>query len=310
MVKSKRNLFSTMSSILKKSTVVTLCMILIGLFLSVGCKKEKNGEETNGEAFCSYVNAEDLDKTIPLINEFLKDLSNDLNDEQKLQALVTWLKSYSCIVDAEILCVSCIFTLPAQSEIFISFKEKNITRSFILDIVMDNPLTSVRYHEHEEPVYNKILMLIVDEQTNTFIGGKEMVFSQIEDSFTITYEYVSPGDFGYLKLFYKEIDELLFHGTIFWMGTGEIIFPSDLLPPDQFDRVTTDDYVSPNGFGNIFDPDQTYDYGTVWNAVQSLVKAREYLYSNPHQKVKICGYSPTSGMFPPVDRYWIVYLKQ
>jgi len=208
MVKSKRNLFSTMSSILKKGTVVTLCMVLIGLFLSVGCKKEKNGEETKDEGFCSY---------------------------------------------------------------------------------------------------NKILMLIVDEQTNTFIGGKEMEFSQIADSFTITYEYVSPGDFGYLKLFYKEIDELLFHGTIFWMGTGEIIFPSDLLPPDQFDRVTTDDYVSPNGFENIFDPDQTYDYGTVWNAVQSLVKAREYLYSNPHQKVKFADILRHQECFLPlIDIGWCI----
>ena len=97
---------------------------------------------------------EEMNKSLPVINEFLADLPSNseeqsfLNDGEKLQSLVEWLKSKSCVVDATVLCNSCIYTLPVQSEISISVKYNEKTEVVILDILMSNPLRAIRFHEH------------------------------------------------------------------------------------------------------------------------------------------------------------------
>jgi hypothetical protein len=98
------------------------------------------------DEFCSYVNLENINKTLPAINKFLKELSGDLDDEQQLEALTTWLKSFPCITDATILCASCIETLPPQSEILISFDEDGLLNALVLDISMSEPLEACCYH--------------------------------------------------------------------------------------------------------------------------------------------------------------------
>jgi len=161
--------------------------------------------------------------------------------------------------------------------------------------------------------YNKVLMLTVDYTTNTFKGGKELLFTEQSETFTITYEFKQPGDFGHIKLFYQEINELLFFGTIIWMGCGEMVFPQNLLAANQFQAVVRTDWVVPkNGFEDIFPQHHytTYDYELIYGRVQSLVKAREYLRSNPEQVVKMFLYTPSVGCGDPEDWYWIIFLTQ
>ena len=112
-----------------------------------GCNSEMNNKEISKDEFCSFVNVENKDKTIPFINDFLSGQSDNLDDTQKLQALVAYLKSYPCIIDATLFCVSCIKTLPLQSEIIISFKEGGVIQKYILDISMSKPLKASHYHE-------------------------------------------------------------------------------------------------------------------------------------------------------------------
>lgn len=162
---------------------------------------------------------------------------------------------------------------------------------------------------------NGVLMLKVDYTTNDFEGGTEFYFSQQAANFSITNEYVPPGDFGSIKLIYEEINETLFFGTIVWMGVGEMTFPENLQPANQFEALLTEDYVFPaNGFENIFDPNNQYaedfDYHPVWSSVQNLVKVREYLNSNPNQKVKLFLYTPSVGIGNPADWDWIIYMKK
>jgi hypothetical protein len=167
----------------------------------------------------------------------------------------------------------------------------------------------------QEQQSNQILMLKVDYTTNEFEGGKEFDFPQQSESFTITNEYVEPGDFGSVKLIYDEIDEQLFFGTIHWMGLGEMTVPANIQPPSDFEVTVTADYVFPaEGYKNVIDPQdlqgENYDYSEVWGAVQSLVKARAYLESNPNQKVKIFLYTPSVGLGNPEDWDWIIYMKK
>ena len=113
-------------------------LLLVGL---VGC--DKQDQVTDSEKLCPYLNIENIDKAIPKINDYLAGLpgSNSFaEDEQNLQSLTEWLKSSSCIIDATILCVSCIKTLPEQSEVSFSFQEGEVTKVVTLDIIMSNPL--------------------------------------------------------------------------------------------------------------------------------------------------------------------------
>lgn len=158
----------------------------------------------------------------------------------------------------------------------------------------------------------QVLMLKVDYLSNTFEGGIEYHFSEQSDNFTIETDYKSPGDFGYVKLRYKELNEPLFEGTIHWMGLGEIKYPEKLEPADKFKRVSRKDLVLPvNGFEDIFNPQNLdLDYDDVWYTAQQLVRVREYLGANPLQKVKLFLYTPSVGVGNPEDWDWIIFLKK
>lgn len=158
---------------------------------------------------------------------------------------------------------------------------------------------------------SKILMLKVDYLTNHFEGGKELLFSQTSENFTIRTEYTPPGDFGNIKLIYDELNEVIFDGDIIWMGLGHINYPQNILPASDFDHVLTCDYYIPRGgFENVFNPQNTdYDYSQIWSSVQGLVKVRDYLRSNPDASVKLFLYTPSVGVGNPEDWDWIIFLR-
>ena len=88
-------------------------------------------------------------------------------------------------------------------------------------------------------------------------------------------------------------------------------FPQNLINANQFDSVLTADYVTPiSGFENVFNPNNTtYNYDPVWSSVQSLVKVRQYLVSNPNATVKIFLYTPSVGIGNPAEWDWIIIIK-
>lgn len=166
-------------------------------------------------------------------------------------------------------------------------------------------------HPRDEYSNSKLLMLKVDYLTNNFEGGKEALFLLPTSTFTIKTQYVSPGDSGNIRLIYQELDEIIFDGSIIWMGTGEIHIPQNILPANQFSHVLTSDYVYPRGgFENVFNPnEQEYDYSQIWSSVQGLVKVREYLRLNPNASVKLFLYTPSVGFGNPADWDWIIFIK-
>ena len=135
----------------KLSFLGIIFLLLLGV---VGCEKEEV-LEIGSEEFCLYLNSENIDETIPVINDYLTTLPNNLSDKQKLQQLTRWLKSAPCIIDATILCESCISGLytPTMSEIMITFKENGIAKDFIFDILMTNPLQVAFIHREYEPMH-------------------------------------------------------------------------------------------------------------------------------------------------------------
>jgi len=159
---------------------------------------------------------------------------------------------------------------------------------------------------------NEVLVLIVDYTTNSFEGGKILNFSQNQaETLTITNDYFPPGDCGFIKLYYSEIDELLFFGGIIWMGCGSILFPETWMAPEDFTRLVSADWVYPkNGFLNIFPVSNNEMTNDVWSRAQSILEVREFLSSNPEQKVQYFLYTPSVGMGNPADWKWILFLNK
>ena len=114
--------------------------ILISILLLAGCNKRPDNEER----FCSFVNVENIDKTIPIVNEFLSGLSADLDDEQQLQELVLFLRSCPCIT------VLSQLTYRMRSEIVFAFDENETTQRLIMDVSMGKPLKVTGCREYEE----------------------------------------------------------------------------------------------------------------------------------------------------------------
>ena len=158
---------------------------------------------------------------------------------------------------------------------------------------------------------NKVLLLKVDYTTNKFEGGKELIFTDSAATFTVANEYKAPGDFGNIKLIYRELEATLFDGTIIWSGTGKMNYPQNLQGPEQFNSVATADFVSPgSGFENVFNPgNKVYNYTAPWSAIQKLVKVRTYLKAYPAQSVKLFLYAPSVGIGNPAEWDWIFFIK-
>ncbi len=183
-----------------------------------------------------------------------------------------------------------------------------ITAPFILLIII---LSFSSCKNIDESGVSKVLVLKVDYLTNKFEGGTELTFTKSSPNFNIQPIYISPGDFGNISMIYQDINELLFDGSIVWMGKGYIKYPRNFIHANRFEIVLTSDYVIPkNGFENVFNPNNTnYDYSPIWSSVQSLVKVREYLRSNPNSTAKLFLYTPSVGAGNPEDWDWIIFLK-
>ncbi|MDR0830923.1 MAG: hypothetical protein LBN95_12570 [Prevotellaceae bacterium] len=163
----------------------------------------------------------------------------------------------------------------------------------------------------------QILLVQVDYTTNTLVSGKTLYFESFAPNFTVAADYKSPGDFGYIKLFYSEINEMIFYGDIIWMGCGGIHFPTEWTPAVNFSGVPTDDLRFPqNGFDTIYN-NENQEFGfpeegfnAAWCQAQSLQIVRNYLQANPEEKVKVYFYMPSVGVGDPADWKWIFILRK
>jgi len=161
---------------------------------------------------------------------------------------------------------------------------------------------------------NNVVLLKVDFLTNAFEGGKELIFS-LSSSFTISSSYQAPGDFGDVQLFFDEVGEKLFDGTIVWMGLGERSYPDAIQLPNSF-SVLTDSLPIPDTsiFENVMYCDHAYypdsiEHTKIWNAINKLEIVSNYRYSNPNGKINLFLYTPSVGIGDPMDWDWYIFLK-
>ncbi len=190
---------------------------------------------------------------------------------------------------------------------FICFVACNKEKNTILNT--ENTLSTTPQHQ------NKLLTLKIDYLTNTFEGGIETVFASNTNSFTIVKEYVAPSDIGYIKFTYQELNQLLFHGSHIWMGTGKMFYPTSFQPASIFSITTGSNSVTPTAgfeYMNIYEDSNSINTAPPawWNSIQNLSLVRFYLASNPTATVKYFLYRP-SYLFGSIvaPDHWIVFIK-
>jgi hypothetical protein len=163
-----------------------------------------------------------------------------------------------------------------------------------------------------------LAVLVLDFLTYTFEKGNISYFPLCKDcdldSLPFRTAYQPPGDFGSIRFFYQEKDQLLFGAGIIWMGTGSIFQPLEFLKAEEFPK-------SPNAIEKPSHP-QYFDFtltpsiysgkdyiaraDSAWASVKSLAIVNEFA-SRPY-RVGFYAWPPSLGVFCPSCAKWIIFL--
>jgi len=129
---------------------------------------------------------------------------------------------------------------------------------------------------------NMVSVLIVDDLTNNFEGGEVYHYNEHYPTYNLTVENVPPADVGYIKVHYTEGNQLIYHATQVFMGSGEIIVPNPIMPPQDFGRVLTEDFMAlPNDAVELTNaPSPTGKAQEKWAQIQNLEVVRYALQNN------------------------------
>lgn len=130
---------------MKNTTILTTAIIILSSFTLGSCTKDKLNCSNESE-FCSLVDNQDFDATGAIIDDYLAGLNKN-EPEENLEKLADWLECKTCVEKVEILCNSCIETLPAQSELSVEFNSGGQEIEKTLDILMSDPLRYRGYHD-------------------------------------------------------------------------------------------------------------------------------------------------------------------
>lgn len=161
---------------------------------------------------------------------------------------------------------------------------------------------------------NQLLLLQVDYVTHAFEGGKVLsVDSELTtaDTIPIIIHYLPAGDFGNISLFYESEDQMIFDGSIIWMGTGERTFPTDFTSADDFSTIENSIAKPDNSRFQFIHQNSLlddFDYQSIWDAISNLEVIEDYLASN--KKIGIFLYTPSVGEGDPNTWDYYVILNK
>ena len=127
-------------------------------------------------------------------------------------------------------------------------------------------------------------------------------------------EYKSPGDFGFIKLYYRDTGNLLLDGTIVWSGCGQLAFPESfragLLQIQESSPFPGTKYFSRLGEdGQYAETVNEWEMKHIWQSV-SYQKEFQHYFGNSTKKAAVYLYAPSVGMFDPYAAYYLVFVEQ
>ena len=169
---------------------------------------------------------------------------------------------------------------------------------------------------NEADLHKHILISKVDYLTFRYRGFYALNVSGKLDSGTeipFVAEYHPAADFGDIKLFYRNKNNLLMSGTIIWMGCGVLDFPASFragypyVARDAFPGQEHFAFINEQGEYTVVTDES--DLQHVWQSVSGQQEFQHY-YANSSKKVAVYLYRPSIGMGNPADAYYLVFTEQ
>lgn len=168
----------------------------------------------------------------------------------------------------------------------------------------------------ESDLHKDILICKVDYLTFRYKGFYALNVSgktNNGDVIPITSEYMSPCDFGFIKLYYRDKTNLLLDGTIVWSGCGALSFPESFragLPEKEAIPFPGVEYFARLSVGGQYvETANEWEMQHIWQSV-SYQKEFQHYYGNSNKKVAVYLYAPRVGLFDPYSAYYLVFVEQ
>lgn len=123
-----------------------LIIILVFSFLMLSCKKENPSPIC--ESLTTAMISNDVEAAKTAIINYVNSLPSQEYTRENLENLSAAL-SGKCVTTAELLCFSCIYTLPAQSKIKVSiiYQGARLNKIFDITYTADNKIKVVNMHD-------------------------------------------------------------------------------------------------------------------------------------------------------------------
>lgn len=121
----------------------TLVFFMVIIFFMTTCDKDGPVEDIpvipEDTTFCGYIHAEKFDSTYRFLNQILSKIPFDEDSMKKFEKR---LIEENCVVEVEWICNSCLFSLPAQSEVLVRIKTNQGFIRVVNRVVMMEPMKS------------------------------------------------------------------------------------------------------------------------------------------------------------------------
>ena len=180
----------------------------------------------------------------------------------------------------------------------------------------------------DEYLDKDILIAKVDYMTFEYLGFYSMnVTNKLNEGNEIPFlaDYMSPGDFGYIKFYYRDETSLLMDGDIIWMGCGELHFPETFVKGNSSGTYVPE-YTMKSGLeypgnGRISYIDESGNYTAeitnfpeadlhyVWQTLSDCEEFMSY-YNQTYKKVAVYPYTPSVGVGNPYEWYYLVFVER
>jgi hypothetical protein len=123
-----------------------ILVITISATLNSGCRKDFSDKQC--QQLKEEMIADNKQEVIKLLNEKVSQLPSTTYTEENLNKLAASI-SYECGITTQVLCFSCIQTLPEQSEIRFSFTQAGTTTEKTIDVsyTPNNQIKIVSMHD-------------------------------------------------------------------------------------------------------------------------------------------------------------------
>ncbi len=125
-----------------------LIIILGGMLITFTACNKRNTSEAScySSSFETHIQNGTFDQIPAAMQSIVAAIDTNQSDSVQIATIVDWLNCQPAVIAVEKICVSCIETLPTQSEIRFKVQHNGQDTNLVLDILMSKPLRAQHIH--------------------------------------------------------------------------------------------------------------------------------------------------------------------